>query len=107
MSTGLTEIMKRAAMDAVTNAKLTDLRYGEVKSVNPLKVQISNQFTLPASMLIVPQHLTDYNVEVEVNWTPEVSGTKTMKIKNALKVGDKVALIRQFGGQSYLILDRI
>ena len=32
---------------------------------------------------------------------------QTIIINNALKVGDRVALLRQRGGQSYFILDRI
>lgn len=154
MSTGLIDIMKRSAMDAMDNAKMCDLRYGKVVSTSPLKVQITNLLTIPESMLVVPQHLTDYDVYVSLNWTTEsvpnhthqyggstestgggsgeyafsshahsYSGTtqgagyhdhsliskktKVMTIHNALKVGDKVALLRKQGGQSYFILDRI
>ena len=35
------------------------------------------------------------------------SKDKTITIHNALKIGDKVALIRKTGGQSYFILDKI
>lgn len=115
MSTGLINVIKRASLDAVDNAQMCDLRYGKVTSVKPLKVHITNLFTIPESMLVVPQHLTDYEVGVMVDFATEsadshthkVSGTKTMTIKNALKVGDKVALLRKTGGQSYFILDRI
>jgi hypothetical protein len=142
MSTGLIDIMKRAANDANEAGQPCDLRYGTVVSVNPLKVQVSHQFTIPASMLIVPINLTNYTVPVSLNWlTKEVvdhthyyedkySDTETeekyteeagkhlhqiisndgefsMTIHNALKVGDYVALVRQKGGQKYLILDRV
>lgn len=112
MSTGLVKVIKDVAMDAVDNAKMSDLRFGTVISTSPLKVRITNQFILPESILIVPQHLTDYEVEVEVHsWNDSrgdsLNGTKKMTIKNALKVGDKVALMRKQGGQSYFILDRL
>ena len=124
MSTGLIDIMKRAALDATDNAQMCDLRYGKVVSTSPLKVQVTNLFTIPEALLVVPQHLTNYSVNVTVDWSTEnksggsgesafsshnhkISGTKTMTINNALKVGDKVALIRKQGGQSYFILDRI
>ncbi len=124
MSSGLIDIMKRASMDAVDNAQMCDLRYGTVVSVNPLKVQVTNLFTIPESLLVVPQHLTNYSISVTVDWTTEnksggsgessfsshshgMNGTKTMTINNALKVNDKVALLRKTGGQSYFILDRI
>ena len=36
-----------------------------------------------------------------------ITGKKTMKVHGALKVEDKVAMLRKQGGQSYFILDRI
>ena len=128
MATGLIDIMKRASMDAMDATQMCDLRFGTVTSVKPLKIQITNQFTIPESLLIVPQHLTDYEMKITTSgygWvTDQKSGgsdmasfashnhninqsEKTVKIHGALKVNDKVALIRKQGGQSYFILDRI
>ena len=128
MSTGLIDIMKRASMDAMDNSKPCDLRYGTVVSTSPLKINISQELTLPASVLIVPEHLTNHKREVTIDWSTEdtththtsdtgsisnethnhkLTGKKTMTIHGALKSGDKVALLRQAGGQSYFILDRI
>lgn len=115
MATGLIDIMKRASLDAEENSKPADLRVGTVMSTSPLKIQVTNQFVIPESMLIIPEHLTDHEVQVTINWTTEnveshthpVKGKKTMVIHGALKSGDKVALLRNRGGQSYLILDRV
>lgn len=84
MSTGLVKGIKRAAMDAVENGQPCDWRTGIVTSSNPLKVQITPQFVLPSSVITVP-----------------------LRLKEDLNKGDKVALLRQKGGQSYLILDKI
>lgn len=102
MSSGLIAIIKRAALDAIDNAQMCDLRYGTVVSINPLKVQITNLFTIPEGLLVIPEHLTDHKVEVIID-----GDTQTMTIKGLLKIGDKVALLRKQGGQSYFILDRI
>lgn len=120
MSSGLVSVIKQIAMDAMDNSKMPDLRFGTVISTSPLKVQVTNQFTIPSSMLIVPQNLTDYEVDVtnssSGSWeTQEDSGHKhqitlgdqKMKIHNGLKTGDKVALLRKQGGQSYYVLDRL
>lgn len=139
MATGLIELIKRASLDAMNNAQMCDLRYGTVVSTSPLKVQITNVMTIPSSLLIVPQHLTNYKVECTITQpSQDVSGTtekstelmdeeepiskhthefsitmgeqtskSTVTIHNALKIGDKVALLRKQGGQSYFILDRI
>lgn len=106
MSSGLISLIKQAAIDAVDNAQMCDLRFGEVVSISPLNIKITNNLTIPSSLLIVPEHLTNRTVSVTVNWANE-SGTKTMTINGALKIGDKVALLRKQGGQSYFILDRI
>lgn len=84
MSSGLIQLIKQVALDAVNNTQMCDLRYGTVVSVSPLKIRVTNQFTIPSSLLVVPERL-----------------------KNTLKVNDKVALLRKQGGQSYFILDRI
>ena len=117
MASGLIDIMKRASIDAMDNAQMCDVRYGTVTGTSPLKVSVTNQFVIPESLLVVPKHLTNYSVSVSMNWgtsqgadvdhSHSVSGTKTMTIHNALKVGDKVALLRKQGGQSYYILDRV
>ena len=102
----LLEIVKQAALDAIDNKQICDLRYGEVVSISPLKIKLTPQLTLPESVLIVPQHLTDHSIDctMEVDSTASVG---TITLNNGLKLGDKVALVRKQGGQSYFILDRI
>lgn len=129
MQTGLVKVIKQIAIDAVNNEKISDLRYGTVISESPLKVQVTNQFVIPESMLIVPQHLTDYEIEATIApdyiWkTREKSGGTgetsyashdhdiiidklKFKVHNKLKTGDKVSLMRQQGGQFYLVVDRL
>lgn len=116
MSSGLVEVIKQVAMDAVDNSKMPDLRFGTVISESPLKVRVTNQFIIPESMLIVPQHLTDYEVKVTIessyDWktvdnSDIVISKQKMKIHNKLKTGDKVVLLRKQGGQSYFVLDRL
>ena len=36
-----------------------------------------------------------------------VTGKKTMTLHNALKKGEKVALLRTQGGQQYVVIDRV
>ena len=130
MATGLIEIVKVAAMDAIENGKPCDLRFGTVTSVSPLKVQISSNLILPESVLVVPRHLTDYSVKTNMGSkdekaisvvgntlyitdsnsnedTPEEVDERTITIYNSLVVGDQVALIRNQGGKTYYILDRV
>lgn len=129
MASGLIDIIKRSALDAVEAGKPCDLKYGTVISTSPLKIRVTNQFIIPQSMLIVPEYLTDYEIEVtvkpEYGWdTRYKSGgggdamfenhnhdiyfsRKKILIHGALKVGDKVVMARQAGGQHFLVLDRL
>lgn len=102
MATGLIDIIKRAAMDAIDNAQMCDLRRGTVVSTSPLKIKVTDSLTVPSKLLIVPQHLTKYDVTVEL-----LGEKQTLTIHNELKLNDRVALLRTQGGQSYFILDRI
>ena len=129
MSTGMIEIMKVAAMNAIENSKPCDLRFGTVTSVSPLKVQITTNLVIPESLLIVPQHLTDYSVKANLGVTDastvslsvsdetliystgseetEPVDERTLTIYNSLEIGDKVALIRNQGAKLFYILDRV
>ena len=137
MSHGIATLIKQAAIEAMENGQPTDLRTGIVISDNPLKIQITPQFILPESALIVPRHLTDYKVTVSFNWDTDYAGghshtyvcaeggtnttdnesnhahniksveEKELTIHNKLQQNDKVALLKQKGGQFYYILDRI
>lgn len=137
MATGLISIIKQAALDAVENGKPCDLRFGTVSSISPLKVKVSSDFILPESLLIVPEHLTDYSTEANIGLSEDknklsisvVDSTlkittvdteteddesvtdnideRTLTIYNGLNVGDNVVLLRNHGGTKYLILDRV
>ena len=81
--TKLTALIKKIAIDAIHASKPTTICFGDVVSVNPLSIRISQLLTLSPSTLIL-----------------------TSTVKDKLAVGDEVILIRQQGGQKYLVLDK-
>ncbi len=141
-------LMKNVAVKAVLATKPVNLVQGEVISINPLTIQIDQKLVLPRECLKIPQYLTDYKVNIEINTATEdttlntqhtheinysdatingsstqkttsetgefesthkhtIVGTKEIVFKNALKVGDNVLLIREQGGQTYFVVDRV
>lgn len=131
MKTGIIEIMKTATLGVMDNAKLADITIGVVVSVNPVRVQPTyGTMVLPSNSLIVPKHLTDYETDISFD-DPDVKQVYTtwdmdektesspakisfkqkqkhkITVYNALKIGDKVALVRAQGGQLFYILDRV
>ena len=94
--------MKRAGVEASKASKPVKIEVGTVISISPLKIQISQNITLSKLQLIVPQRFTDHEIEVTID-----SSKKTIKVHNALAKGDSVILLRQDGGQKYVVLDRV
>lgn len=81
--TKLTALIKKVAMDAFHASKPTSLCFGTVASVNPLSIRINQLIVLSSATLI-----------------------QTSTVKDKLAVGDEVIMIRQQGGQKYLVLDK-
>lgn len=95
-----------------TSRTPTDALFGTVINVSPLTIEIDgNTEYYPSSVFIVPESLTDREIDVEYNGTntaiPEgLNFTGKMTIKNGLKAGDHVILMQVQQGQKFLILDR-
>lgn len=107
--------MKKAALDAVYAEKPVRIEVGTVLAESPLKVQIGQKIVLSSMQLIVPQHLTNHKVQIQYNFNckenlehkHDINGSTEITINNSLKNGDKVLLIRQDGGQKYIVFDKV
>ena len=81
---------------------------------------------LGEQLLVLARNVTDYMTTVTVQWITGtgvlpsnggtavppphvhgVAGTQSLTVHNALEVGDEVILIRQQGGQKFIVVDRI
>ncbi|MBR5582987.1 MAG: DUF2577 domain-containing protein [Lachnospiraceae bacterium] len=98
--------IKRAALDAVKSQHPVSICFGNVTSVSPLKITVEQKLTLGKAQLILTRNVTDYKINMTANWSYE-TGKKEITVHNALKIGDEVILIKQQGGQKYLVLDRV
>lgn len=99
------DYVKQAAVQAVMTKKPCDYIIGMVTSINPLKIRLSegDGLELPADFIHLSRNVTDYETQVIIG-----GGTKqTMKVFNALKKGDKVVMIRKWGGQDYIVIDKV
>ena len=100
----LVKAMKRAALDAMESTKPVNVCFGKVVSVSPLQINIEQKMILGKSQLILARNVTDFKTRLTVQGVYEKRETI---IHNALVVGDEVVLIRQQGGQKYIVIDRI
>ena len=98
----LLNAIKKAALDAVNASQPSDFCFGKVTNVSPLKISIEQKMTLGVAQLVLTRNVTDFKTTISVD-----SETKEITIHNALQVGDEVVLIKQKGGQKYLVWDRV
>lgn len=126
--TGFLKVIKQAALDAVNAQKPVQVCYGTVTEESPLEITVDQKTILEAEDLILCRNVTDYECDVEFSLKTEklqhshtgvhgptsvqtlqyeVKNKKKMKVYNALKKDDVVFLIREQGGQRFIVIDRI
>lgn len=93
-----TKLIKKAAQDAFEASKPVNVFFGNVTSVSPLNINVEQKMTLGENQLVLARSVTNY--------ITNINGTN-MAVYNALNVGDSVILIRQQGGQKFIVIDRL
>lgn len=91
------KLMKRAAMEAWEAAKPVQVCYGAVTSISPLQILVEQKLPLEQEDLVLSDHVMDTMAEVD---------GRMAIIKNGLAVGDGVILIREQGGQKYVVMGK-
>ena len=124
-SNNFLEIIKRAAVDANEQSQPCDILFGTVTSASPLKIRVEQKLELGEAQLILTRNVCDHKVKIvgkntqSFFFTNDSGGTAIVEpphvhalgeleieINNALKEGEQVILLKQRGGQKFLVLDR-
>ena len=122
----LERALKQMINNAVEYNKPSEIYAGKVESTSPLTIRLDvNVPALEEDELILTHLVKDYEVDITVGHSTEVTlvvevavtdikkhkheykGRKKITIHNGLKIGEGVLLIRQQGGQKFIVLDRI
>lgn len=99
---GLVKVMKQAGTEAVDANCPVAVCFGNVTSAAPLKVLVDQKMTLGSAQLVLTRNVTNHEDAVIIDGVK-----KTMTTNNALKNGEEVVLLRQQGGQKYVIIDKV
>lgn len=83
----LVELVKQAALDAVSAAHPTQVVFGKVTALDPLEVRIHQQLLLTREFLVLSENI------------------RTKAAQGTLHAGNTLLLLQQQGGQSFLALD--
>ena len=118
------DVLKKLINQTTQAGKPMALIKGEVTNVSPVTVKVEGRFEISAPFLELTHNVKDYYVDITVSHTTEnrsggagdaefqshnhdYKGRKKILIHNGLKVGEFVWLIRQEGGQVFVVLDRV
>lgn len=101
---GLLKAMKMAGVEATNAGGPVKMCFGRVLSIEPLQILVDQKLTLGKSQLILSRNVTDYETEITIE--PETE-KKRITIHNSLVVGDELLLLREQGGQKYIVIDRM
>ena len=118
------KLIKQTAMEAMEASQPSNILFGTVLSVSPLKVQVDSKMLLLPSQIGLSRNVTDHWIEMTVEHSTEPAsggsddeafaehshlykGRKRFLVHNGLLAGERVVLAKCAGGQKYIILDRI
>lgn len=124
---GIVKKVHQAAVEAVESTKPVNVYFGEVVSTSPLRINVEQKMVLGEKQLILTRNVTDFKTKITAGniknyyYTGDVNsgtapvspshvhavGTIDVTVHNGLAVGDGVILIRQQGGQRFIVVDRI
>lgn len=122
-SARLLQALKRVAKETGESSDPSDWCLGEVISVAPLTIRIEGKDEVSEEFLELTDAVRDYDVDITVSHTTEnragggglalfeshnhdYKGRKRITVHNALHVGETVIMLRQAGGQGFVVLSR-
>jgi len=115
--TDIAALIKRAAAEAVESEKPAAVMFGVVERAEPIAINVEQKMTLTEAQLVFMRDVTDHGVSMTVSHSTETggdpahshayTGKKSFLVHGGLQVGDKVVLLREQGGQRFVVLGRI
>lgn len=95
------DYVKEAAVKAVKSEKPCDYIVGTVASIKPLKIKLSDGdgVEIGAAFIHLARNVTDFELTL--------ADGASLGVRNALEKGERVLLVRKWGGQDYVVVDRV
>lgn len=102
------------------DSEYSDIVFGTVQSVKPLKIQLSNSMVLDENFITLGKHIGKFNVKGKAKVKshtdqvgdahgnrPTITEEVEYSFDNSLKKNDKVTMIREDGGQEFYVIERL
>jgi hypothetical protein len=100
----LCKAIKQIVDTQMAASNLAQYAVGTVISITPLRVKISDRITLEAKDVILTTNVTSGKIPTESYCTQ--CGVIPGFVMNALSVGDRLVMIKNQGGQEYIIIGK-
>ena len=109
--------INKSAKGVQKSSKPSDIVYGTVISVDPLKIYVDQKLTLEKEQIKLTRAVADHEVDLTRGISPTGSYVLNgwefreedkwrYKVHNKLEIDDKVVMIRAHGGQQYVVIDK-
>ena len=122
-SARLLQALKKISQETGESGDPSDWCLGEVIGVSPLTIRIEGKDEVSEEFLELTDAVRDYDVDITVSHTTEnragggglalfeshnheYKGRKKITVHNGLHVGETVIMLRQAGGQGFVVLSR-
>lgn len=109
-NTELAGVIQQIVQNTVQTMKMADKATGTVESVSPLRIKVdAGMQSVPEAALLLTDTVRERIVPVEnCGGCSGADGcTGTVTIREGLKVGERVLMVRVQGGNQYIVLSRI
>ncbi|KGN00308.1 DUF2577 domain-containing protein [Clostridium botulinum] len=111
---GMIDTIKKASMGAIGSSNPVNILFGEVLSTDDFKIKVDQKLVLDRDFFIIPESLIRYVIGLkhthdykDNSITNLDTALDEIVIREGLKPGDKVLLLRVQGGQQFVILDKV
>ncbi|EAC8001229.1 DUF2577 family protein [Listeria monocytogenes] len=95
-------LAKRLKAIRPKESELSDLVYGLVVSISPLKIKVEKRFEIDSEFIELSQLVRNLSISFTID------GKKgTAQVFRALQVGDKVRMIQAQKSQKFYVLERV
>ena len=103
------EAIKGCINQVMAQAEFTDVELGEVVNIKPLKIKLSDRLILNQNQLMLTDAVTLKTINLTHNHeeSERVELTSPIIVRDGLKKGDKVLLLKAKQGQTYVIISRV
>ncbi len=109
------DYIKMICSGFLDNLDFSDAVFGEVMSVFPVSIRLSDKLILNENQIVLSNRVVDSVIEVTENPSCPENPSNNLDFKkrkkyivyNGLRVGESVIMIKAFGGQLYFVIDKM